>query len=199
MGVRPEVQIGAGFGVGDRARVARLFWRGFGRTLVPVLGPEGKACAFLAEAFRPAHALGAWEGAEPVGIVGVQTEAGGLVGGGFRTMAPIYGPLDALWRAALLDRLGRDVRPGEMRLDGLTVAPERRGRGIGSALIGAVLERAAVQGYRAVRLDVEEGNARAQALYARHGFVAMRRYRAGPVAALLGRRGHTEMRHGLDP
>ncbi len=49
------------------------------------------------------------------------------------------------------------------------VAPAHRGRGVGSALLAALVERARVQGHRAISLSVEDGN-RARHLYERAGF-----------------------------
>ncbi len=50
------------------------------------------------------------------------------------------------------------------------VAPEARGRGVGDALVGAVLRWARARGARRVLLDVGDANAPAQRLYARNGF-----------------------------
>ncbi|MEU6155746.1 GNAT family N-acetyltransferase [Actinosynnema sp. NPDC047251] len=57
----------------------------------------------------------------------------------------------------------------EVDLLSLWVAPAARGRGVGDALVDGVVRWA---GTRAVRLEVAAGNARARALYLRHGFVA---------------------------
>ena len=50
------------------------------------------------------------------------------------------------------------------------VRPEWRGRGIGTALLGALIERARREGVRALSLSVEPDNP-ARRLYERHGFV----------------------------
>lgn len=52
------------------------------------------------------------------------------------------------------------------------VDPAARGRGVGDALVAAVLERARRRGYTRVRLDVADLNVDAVLLYARHGFRA---------------------------
>ena len=56
----------------------------------------------------------------------------------------------------------------EIRLVDISLVPEARGRGIGTALIQGLLEEAALAG-KAVRLHVEKFN-RAQQLYLRLGF-----------------------------
>ncbi len=54
------------------------------------------------------------------------------------------------------------------------VAPAHRGRGVGSALLAALIEQARARGHRAISLSVEDGN-RARALYERVGFTAVGR------------------------
>jgi len=50
------------------------------------------------------------------------------------------------------------------------VAPEGRGRGVGDALVQAVIDWARAAGFAELRLDVGDHNAPAIALYARKGF-----------------------------
>jgi RimJ/RimL family protein N-acetyltransferase len=65
-------------------------------------------------------------------------------------------------------------------LVGMFVAPEAEGRGLGLALVQAVLAAARARpGLRVVTLTVTDGNARAEALYARCGFV---RFGVEPLA-----------------
>lgn len=54
------------------------------------------------------------------------------------------------------------------------VAPRYRGRGIGSALLAALVDEAKAQGHRVISLSVEDGN-RARSLYQRAGFTAVGR------------------------
>lgn len=57
----------------------------------------------------------------------------------------------------------------------LGVAPDQRRRGIGRALIDAVLARLCDAGVRTVYLEVRESNAPARSLYASLGFAAVGR------------------------
>ncbi len=57
-------------------------------------------------------------------------------------------------------------------LFGMYVAPRGRGRGVGEALVSAVLQEARRRGRSEVLLEVTSNNPAAQALYERCGFVA---------------------------
>ena len=62
-------------------------------------------------------------------------------------------------------------------LEELYVAPSYRSRGIGSALLGALMERAREAGVVAVDLEVDASHGRAQSLYRRLGFRHLNRSR----------------------
>ena len=51
----------------------------------------------------------------------------------------------------------------------IAIVPSRRGSGLGSELLDALLDRAQADGYAAISLSVEEGSP-AVGLYERHGF-----------------------------
>lgn len=62
-------------------------------------------------------------------------------------------------------------------LEELYVTPDHRCRGIGTALMTAVLERAREAGIVAVDLEIDAGHGRAAALYRRFGFRPLERSR----------------------
>ncbi len=62
-------------------------------------------------------------------------------------------------------------------LDELYVVPDRRGRGVGTALLRRALEVAASERCLAVDLEVDSAHARAEGLYARERFAALPRRR----------------------
>ena len=86
--------------------------------------------------------------------------------------------LGAFSGAELLGQLGLEgrYRPKERHaatLLGMYVASEAAGRGVGQALLEALLDRArALPELEQIELTVTEGNRRAQALYERNGFRA---------------------------
>ena len=58
-------------------------------------------------------------------------------------------------------------------LDELYVAPDRRGHGLGSAMIALLLSDATKAGVSAVEINVDAGDVDAQRFYERHGFRGM--------------------------
>jgi GNAT superfamily N-acetyltransferase len=64
----------------------------------------------------------------------------------------------------------RDVEVGTAVLWDLRVAPERRGRGIGSALVRAAERWTSAQGYRVLLVETQDVNVAACRFYARMGF-----------------------------
>ena len=68
--------------------------------------------------------------------------------------------------------------PTIVNLMAMWVQPIMRGSGAADALVGEVIAWAHADGAHAVRLQVVQANARAQRMYARHGFRATGRTRA---------------------
>lgn len=67
-----------------------------------------------------------------------------------------------------------DLRPDVPVIWKLYVHPHHQGRGIGSSLLRALLEAVPAARGR-IAIEYIEGNVRAAAVYARHGFVEVRR------------------------
>jgi GNAT superfamily N-acetyltransferase len=97
-------------------------------------------------------------------------------------------------RVGLAAGIGGD-RPGEAELVSMWVAPAWRGHGVGDRLVEAVLVWAAGEGFASVGLWVAQGNARAERLYARHGFAATGRVQ--PMGGERLDRLEFEMRRGV--
>jgi ribosomal protein S18 acetylase RimI-like enzyme len=80
----------------------------------------------------------------------------------------------------------------ESWIESVVVAPDRQGRGIGTALVAAALDLAARRGGPRVRLAVSDRNAAAYVLYRRLGFEVIAkaaRYRAGRAMVLAALEG----------
>ncbi|MEM8753757.1 MAG: GNAT family N-acetyltransferase [Pseudomonadota bacterium] len=169
---RPPISVGLPERL--RAEAARLYLEAFGAKLGPILGRDARAEAFIADVLRPDHAVVAEdEGGRLLGLAGFHDEAGGFVGGGFRDLAQAYGLFGALWRAPALELFERSPEPRQLLMDGLVVAPEARGRGVGGAILNRIEALAIETGRAEVRLDVVDTNPRARALYERRGFEAV--------------------------
>lgn len=66
----------------------------------------------------------------------------------------------------------------QSELGNVAVAEEGRGRGIGGALVDAVVERVRARGAQEIFLEVRESNAAAKSVYHARGFVVVARRRA---------------------
>lgn len=171
----------------DRAEVAALYWEAFGAKLGKVMEPKSCALAFIERALDGDHAICAHDlNRNLVGVAGFKTFDGALVGGSFHDLRKIYGLFGASWRIALLFLLERDVENERFLMDGIFVAMDARGKGVGSILLQAVMTEARRRGYTQVRLDVVDTNPRARALYERMGFRAVETQQMGILRHFFG-------------
>ena len=181
------VTISRGFAPDERAHAARLFWQAFSAKLGRVLAPEDKALRLIEAILDPRFALTARDtDGRLLGLAGFKTAEGGLTGGGLREMADVYGWFGGTWRGLVLSLLERKVQPGVFQMDGIFVDAGARGRGVGTALLGAVIDEARARGLDEVQLDVIDVNPRARALYERVGFRPIGEERLGPFRHLFG-------------
>jgi GNAT superfamily N-acetyltransferase len=81
----------------------------------------------------------------------------------------------AIGYAALCVGFSLEFRGRDAFVDELYVIPERRGAGLGRALLRAVEAEARRSGVRRLHLEVERGNDAARRLYLREGFAALGR------------------------
>jgi ribosomal protein S18 acetylase RimI-like enzyme len=171
----------------DRPAAAALYWEAFGSKLGRVMGPAPRARVFIENVLCPDHGISAHAAdGTLLGVVGFKTAQGALVGGSFSDFRAVYGYFGATWRALLLALLERDIENERFLMDGIFVAPQARGQGVGSRLLDAVAAEATLRGYREIRLDVIDSNHRARALYERSGFVAVGSQHMGPLKHLFG-------------
>lgn len=179
---------------------ATLYWEAFGEKLGVVLGPKHRALTFIASVMRPDHAICAFDdNGQLLGVAGFKTAQGALVGGGYRDLRRVYGAVSAAIRIALLAALERDTENERFLMDGLFVAPEARGKGVGTALLDAIGQEAKRRGYSQVRLDVIDSNLRAKALYAHLGFREIRTFRLGLLRFIFGFSAATAMVRDVYP
>lgn len=171
----------------DLRRAAELYWEAFGGKLGAVLRPRAKAIAFIIEAFDGDHAICAHDSAgNLIGLTGFRSFEGALVDGSDAQLRAVYGWWGATWRAAMLRQLERDADNDRFLMDGLVVAPEARGAGVGTALLEAFASEGKLRGYGVIRLDVAAGNLGARRLYERNGFEETATIRMGWLRHVFG-------------
>ena len=186
-----------GFTPDQAETVAGLYWQAFSGKLDLLMGPDTKGIAFLKSVMNPDFALTAVANGKVLGVAGFKTAEGALTGGGFKELAAVYGSIGAVWRGPLLDIFDRDLTEGSLLMDGICVAEEARGQGVGSALLLAVKEETRARGLHEVRLDVINTNPRAKALYERQGFVAGKTEHLGLLKWLFGFSSSVSMRYAV--
>lgn len=176
-----------GFSEAERARAADRYWEAFGRKLGPAFSDAAVGREVVAAGLRPEQMLVARESdGDVLGVCGFHEGARGaldLTWSRLRARLSLPATVRAM---AVLGILETASRPGVLVLDGLCVAPEHRGRGIGTALLDAATDLARDRGLRAVGLSVVDANPRAEALYRRLGFRPVRLARLGPLAGVYG-------------
>jgi ribosomal protein S18 acetylase RimI-like enzyme len=177
-----------------RPAAAALYWQAFGGKLGGVLGPDDRALTFLNRVIRADHAIVALDdNGALLGLAGFKTPQGAFAGGAFADLRAVYGLPGAIWRGSLLRLLGREVENSRFLMDGICVAREARGQGVGSRLVEAICDEARARGYAEVRLDVIDTNWRARALYERLGFSAAGIEHLGPLRHVFGFSSATKM------
>ena len=178
-----------------REQAALLYMEAFRPLLQPLLGDGPRSLDLLARSMNPTHAFAATGAGGLAGLAGIQDAAGSLLDIGLPQMIRSYGlPGGSLRYLAMALMLSRSRQPGSLLMDGIAVAPECRGQGIGTQLLQAVCEHARDSGYRDVRLDVLDNNPRARALYERTGFVAVKERSYPFLQRTFGFSAVTEMR-----
>ncbi len=178
----------------DRVKAAALYWEAFGSKLGFVLGPKYQALQLVQMVLRKDHGICAHDDSGTLlGIAGFKTNQGALVGVDLQDLRRVYGWIGSAWRGSLLSLLPKDIENKRFLVDGIFVAEEAQGNGVGTALLKAVAAEARSRGYSQVRLDVIDTNTRAKALYLERGFVELETHKIGPLHRIFGFRATTTM------
>ncbi|EEW24823.1 GNAT family N-acetyltransferase [Rhodobacter ferrooxidans] len=194
-----NVQIQHGLPLHLRKDAAVIYWQAFGEKLGRVMGPPPRALAFLDRVIRADHCIAALDAKGTLlGIAGFKTPYGAFADGDPQDLRAVYGRFGAGWRGGVLRLLQSEVDNLRFLVDGICVAPEARGHGIGTLLIDALCDEGRSRGYGAIRLDVIDSNQRARALYERLGFEATGTATIGPLRHVFGFAAATTMVKALD-
>lgn len=183
-----------------RQAAIALYWQAFRGKLWRLFGPDRRALALLGRVARTDHALVAVAGDGTVlGMAGFRDHQGGFALFDAAALRAVYGRWGGAWRGRLLDSLASSESGARLLVDGLAVAPDWRGRGIGADLVAALLAMAQDAGYAGLQLEVAGNNPRARALYQRLGFSIRREDRHWLLVPVLGVRATQVMRHDFAP
>jgi GNAT superfamily N-acetyltransferase len=171
-------------------RVAELFYLLFGEKLAGLALPRDREAgiAFLAKSFCLDEVYAALDPAGRVLGVAFVTGHDRVLCVSRDALAAAYGRFGGGWRYAAYRALsgGRRAYPKDVRgLEGFSVSPECRGKGIGAAMIDTIASDARSEGARAIELNVGDTNP-ARHLYERAGFKRTRTGGVGPFAKRLG-------------
>ncbi|WP_299685235.1 GNAT family N-acetyltransferase [uncultured Tateyamaria sp.] len=181
---------------GYEAQAAALYWDAFKGKLTTLMGPDDRARRFFTDTINSDAVIAATEHGTLLGMVAFKHNGQGFSSGGVADLWHAYGT-GAIWRLIPLAMLEREAPRAVLQMDGICVAPEARGKGVGQALFAALFEMAKTRGYRAVQLDVIDSNTRAKALYLRLGFQDMGAHSVWPLRRLLGFQSATRMMRTL--
>ena len=196
-GMEPVI-IARGLAEQHRDPAAALYMEAFRPLLQPFLGDGSRGIDLLACSLNPAYAIVATCAGQLAGLAGFQDQDGSLLKVRLRALARSYGPVGGTARLlAMALLLSRRQRPGTLLMDGIAVAPEMRGHGVGTQLLAAVCNHARATGHADVRLDVLDNNPRARALYERVGFVAVGHQSLPFLKRFFGFNSVTEMRKSV--
>lgn len=158
-----NLRISLGLDAHHRAAAAHLYWQAFGGKLGAVLGPEPRALTYLRRVMDLNRCMAATLDGTLVGIVGRHSDGGSFAGGTPEDFRVVYGWARRLWGLPLLGLVGGSAPPsGALMIDGFSVLPAQRGRGIGTALLNDICQTARANGHSAVVLDVIDTNWRAK-------------------------------------
>ena len=176
-----------GFPESLRHAAAELYEIAFGAKLALALPNTDKRRAVLREALVPQYAFVVLAEGELVGLAGFKDRSGSLTGGiDFKLLVRLLGLVAAIRAALVLSLYERELAPGQLLMDGISVSPALRGKGIGSLLLRELQHYARQQGYQSLRLDVIDTNPDARRLYERSGFIATKTTYFSALRGVLG-------------
>lgn len=168
-----------------KASASRLYFYALKEKLEPILGSDSRAQEALASNIATDKCIVAICNGKLVGIMGIQTNKRGFVNPSLKSMVRIYGSFGGILRMGGLAMLHHTTGADELYVDGVAVASEMRGKGIGSHLFELLEQAALAKRIKKISLEVIDTNPRAKALYERLGFVAVKTQTIWPLNMIV--------------
>lgn len=187
-----------GCALDDAEAIAALFFDGFEKEARRVFSRPESLAGIIRRSINPSTFIAAREDGELVGMAVLDLEDRHLFSPRLGHFTAEYGRLQGLCRfpaMLLLDCFGS--HHGLFYLDTLATRNDRRGTGLGTALLEEVEREAARQGYPSVVLDVVDENPRAMKLYQCLGYQPIEHHRRPFSKPLFGYSGYTRMEKKL--
>ncbi|BEU03949.1 hypothetical protein OAG1_27490 [Agarivorans sp. OAG1] len=183
-----------------RKTVAALYEQAFGQKFHLAVPNQQLRIALLAQSFKPEYALSVIDQGCLVAVAGFQTPKAGFTSGiGWQGLVDLLGYVKGAWAALVFSLFERKPSQHTMVMDGIAVAEEYRGKGLGSMLLDGIIHQAQEQGFSKVRLDVIDSNPRAKKLYLAKGFKQVKREYYPYLNWLLGFSGSSTLEYSIHP
>ena len=161
-----------------RASAAALYDEAFGKKLAVAVRSGKSRQILLRNGLILDYAIVALSENRLIGIAGFHTPDGSFTGGiNYSGLLSLLGFIKGNWAALIFDLYRRKPVPGELLIEGITVHGDARGKGVGGRLLKEIADYARTQGFSRISLDVVDTNPKAQKLYQRKGFKAVKTQR----------------------
>ena len=183
-------------GIPEKYRVAAvdLYDEAFGEKLSLAVRNREDRKKLFTRGLALNYAIGAVSQNGLLGIAGFHAAEGSLTGAiSYRDLVSQLGFFKGNRAAVVFSLYERKPKPGELVMDGIAVRSDARGMGVGSTLLDEIRKYAIQHGYNRVRLDVIDTNPKAQKLYERLGFKAVKTESFPYLKSFLGFGGVTTM------
>ena len=159
-----------------RDQAVEIFEDAFGQKMRTVVRDAERRKRFMHASYVAQNCVVAHRDGTLLGMTGLSSRgepfAGGLMGNSWdpRPHRELLGWVGAAWAVWGSRLSSHRPKADELYVDGIAVAPDARGLGVGTRLLHETTAVARSLGKRFVRLDVIDTNPRAQALYERLGY-----------------------------
>jgi ribosomal protein S18 acetylase RimI-like enzyme len=126
---------------------AELFVDTLGEKFVSVLGDEARAVSLLEKNSNLNICFSAVEHGSLLGVLAFETDKQSFIAPDFKELKTQYGGFNGLLRAGGFALLEHKPKPDEIHIEGIAVAANARGKGVGTKLINNLFTFAKSEGF----------------------------------------------------